>query len=226
MVWRWDVVLEAIPVVLEGARMTLLISALGIVFGAIIGTMIGLLRSRKPSSPAFKLLYWLAGAYIELIRGTPFLVQLYLMAFGPSLLFGVNIPELTAGILAISLNSGAYVAEIVRAGIQSIDKGQMEAGRSLGLTYAQTMRHIIMPQAVKRALPPLASEFIMLIKESSIVSVLGIQETTMKGKIVGSITYAPFEPMLVVTVVYLVLTGVTSQLVKLLERRLSASDSH
>jgi His/Glu/Gln/Arg/opine family amino acid ABC transporter permease subunit len=203
-----------------------MISALGILFGTVIGTCVGLLRSRKPENLAVKLLYWLAGGYIELIRGTPFLVQLYLMAYGPYLLLGTNLPELTAGILAISLNSGAYVAEIVRAGIQSIDKGQMEAGRSLGLTYGQTMRHIILPQAVKRALPPLANEFVTLIKESSVVSVLGIQEITFKGRVVGTSTYSPFEPMLVVTLCYLVLTGVTSQIVKLLERRMAASDSH
>lgn len=226
MEWRWDVFQLAWPVIYEGAKLTLLISVLGILVGSIIGVLVGLLRSRKPESLVIRLLYWLAGAYIELVRGTPFLVQLYLVVYGPSLLFGLNIPELTAGIIAISFNSGAYVAEIVRAGIQSIDKGQMEAGRSLGLTYGQTMRHVVLPQAIKRALPPLANEFITLIKESSVVSVLGIPEIMYKSKVVGTTTYAPFEPMLVATLFYLVLTGVTSQLVKLLERRLGTGDSH
>lgn len=226
MVWRWDVVQLSWPVIFEGVKITLMISALGILFGTLIGICVGLLRSRKPENWLLRILYWLAGGYVELVRGTPFLVQLYLVVYGPTLMFGLNIPELTAGIIAISFNSGAYVAEIVRAGIQSIDKGQMEAGRSLGLTYGQTMRHIVLPQAFRRALPPLANEFITLIKESSVVSVLGVQEIMYKSKVVGTTTYAPFEPMLVATVFYLVLTGVTSQLVKLLERRLGTGDSH
>ncbi|HYG59416.1 MAG TPA: amino acid ABC transporter permease [Symbiobacteriaceae bacterium] len=227
MNWRWDVVQEAWPVILlEGARMTLMISALGILFGTVIGAMVGLLRSRRPDSLVMRLLYGAAGGYIELIRGTPFLVQLYLVNYGAPMFFDINIPELTAGIAAISLNSGAYVAEIFRAGIQSVDKGQMEAGRSLGLNYVQTMRHIIMPQALKRSLPPLANEFITLIKESSVVSVLGIKEMSFMGKIVGSSFYAPFEPMAVVTVGYLVLTFVTSKGVRFLERRLKTGDQH
>ncbi|MBP2019574.1 His/Glu/Gln/Arg/opine family amino acid ABC transporter permease subunit [Symbiobacterium terraclitae] len=226
MNWRWDVVQMAWPVVFEGAKLTLVISALGILFGSIIGFLVGLIRSRRPDSLPLRLLFWLAGGYVELVRGTPFLVQLYLVNYGPYLLLGTNIPELTAGVIAISLNSGAYVAEIARGAIQSIDKGQMEAGRSLGLTYGQTMRHIILPQALRRALPPLANEFVTLIKESSVVSVLGIQETTFKGRMVGTTTFAPFEPMLVVTVYYLIMTGVTSQLVRLLERRMGRSDSH
>jgi len=226
MNWRWDVVQMAWPVVLEGARLTLLISALGILFGSLIGFTVGLVRSFQSKSLPMRILYWLATGYVELVRGTPFLVQLYLVAYGPFLMFGTNIPELTAGILAISLNSGAYVAEIARGAVQSVDKGQMEAGRSLGLTFGQTVREIILPQAFRRALPPLANEFVTLIKESSVVSVLGIQETTFKGRIVGTTTFAPFEPMLVTTVVYLIMTGVTSQLVKLLERRMGVSDKH
>jgi glutamine transport system permease protein len=164
--------------------------------------------------------------YIEIMRGTPFIVQLYLVYYGLPLFFGVDVPELLAGIAAISLNSGAYVSEIFRAGIQSVDKGQMEAGRSLGLTWWQTMRTIILPQAVKRSLPPLGNEFITLIKESSIVSVIGIQELQFKGRIVSSSTYAPFESMFAVAIVYLIMTLVTGRLVALLERRMKSGDQH
>jgi His/Glu/Gln/Arg/opine family amino acid ABC transporter permease subunit len=226
MSWRWDVVWQALPVVLEGARMTLLLSALGVLFGTLIGMLVGLLRSQTPQHPALKALYGVATFYVELMRGTPFLVQLYLVYYGAPLFFGVNIPELPAGVAAISLNSGAYVSEIFRAGIQSVDKGQMEAGRSLGLSFWQTMRYIILPQAIKRSLPPLGNEFITLIKESSIVSVIGIQEMAFKGRIVGSSTYAPFEPLAVVAVVYLVMTWITGRLVMALERRLKTGDLH
>ena len=226
MAWNWNVIREAWPVVLEGARMTLFLSAMGILFGTVVGMLVGVLRSHKQTNPVLRVLASLSTVYVEVMRGTPFLVQLYLVYYGAPLFFGINIPEIPAGIAAISLNSGAYVAEIFRAGIQSVDKGQMEAGRSLGLNYQQTMWHIILPQAVKRALPPLGNEFITLIKESSIVSVIGIQEMSFKGRIVGSSNYAPFEPMLVVAVVYLIMTWVTGRLVLALERRLKTGDQH
>jgi len=228
MNWQWNVAWEAVRVIgVEGARMTLLLSALGIVFGTIIGGLVGLLRSQKPTGGVLRVVHGLAGAYVELIRGTPFLVQLYLVYYGVPLFFnGLDIPPLPAGIAAISLNSGAYVAEIIRAGIQSIDKGQTEAGRSLGLTFWQTMRHIILPQAVKRSLPPLGNEFITLIKESSIVSVIGIHEISFKARIVGSSNYAPFEPMLVSAIMYLILTWITGRVVAVMERRLKTGDQH
>lgn len=226
MTWRWDVFQQAVPVVLQGAKITLLLSVLGIVIGTVIGMLVGLLRSHKQTHPALKVLHGLSTGYVELIRGTPFIVQMFLVYYGAPLFLGINFPPLPAGIAAISLNSGAYVSEIFRAGIQSIEKGQMEAGRSLGLTYWQTMRHIVLPQAVKRSLPPLGNEFIMLIKESSIVSVIGIQETMFKSRIVGSINYSPFEPLLVATFVYLAMTFVTGRLVAYLERRLKTGDQH
>lgn len=226
MNFRWNVVLENWPVFVEGARMTLFLSLLGIVFGTLIGMLVGLTRSQRYQNPGFRLLRGVLTAYVELMRGTPFLVQLYLVYYGAPLILGLDIPEWPAGIAAISLNSGAYVSEIFRAGIQSIDKGQTEAGRSLGLTWWQTMRHIILPQAVKRSLPPLGNEFITLIKESSIVSVIGIQELAFKGRIVSSSTYAPFESLFLVAIVYLIMTWVTGRLVASLERRLKSGDQH
>ncbi|MDF2627563.1 MAG: glnP 3 [Symbiobacteriaceae bacterium] len=226
MQFNWGVVLENWPVFLEGARMTLFLSALGVVFGTLVGMFVGMLRSQSYKNPVMRVISAIAAFYIEIMRGTPFIVQLYLVYYGLPLFFGVEVPELLAGIAAISLNSGAYVSEIFRAGIQSIDKGQMEAGRSLGLTWWQTMRTIILPQAVKRSLPPLGNEFITLIKESSIVSVIGIQELQFKGRIVSSSTYAPFESMFAVAIIYLLLTFVTGRLVGLLERRMKTGDQH
>lgn len=226
MSFNWNVIFENYGVFLEGARRTLYLSALGVVFGTLIGMFIGLLRSQKPTNWLLRALYSIASFYVELMRGTPFIVQLYLVYYGAPMLFGINIPEWPAGIAAISLNSGAYVSEIFRAGIQSIDKGQMEAGRSLGLTWWQSMRQIILPQAVRRSLPPLGNEFITLIKESSIVSVIGIQELTFKGNIVKSATYAPFEAMLAVAVLYLIMTWVTGRIIRSLEGRLQSGDQH
>jgi His/Glu/Gln/Arg/opine family amino acid ABC transporter permease subunit len=226
MNFNWNIVLENWPVYVEGARMTLYLSALGIVFGTLIGVFVGLLRSQNQRSPVLRVLHSAASVYVELMRGTPFLVQLYLVNYGAPLLLGFNVPEFLAGIIAISLNSGAYVSEIFRAGIQSIDKGQMEAGRSLGLTWWQTMQKIILPQALKRSLPPLANEFITLIKESSVVSVLGIHELTFKGRVVSSSTYAPFESLFLVAVIYLIMTWVTGRLVAMLERRMKTGDLH
>jgi His/Glu/Gln/Arg/opine family amino acid ABC transporter permease subunit len=227
LTWHWNVVLENWPVYVEGVKMTLLLSALGILFGTVVGALVGLLRSEtRYQNVVGNILRALATLYVEIMRGTPFIVQLYLVYYGLPLMFHVDVPELLAGIAAISLNSGAYVSEIFRAGIQSIDRGQMEAGRSLGLNYWQTMRHIILPQAIKRSLPPLGNEFITLIKESSIVSVIGIQELQFKGRIVSSTTYAPFESLFVVAVVYLVMTFITGRLVNLLERRMKTGDQH
>lgn len=226
MNWRWDVVLEAWPIVLQGARITLYLSVLGVLFGTLFGGVVGLLRSQRPRGPVAKLFYGIATLYVELIRSTPFLVQVYLLYYGIPLFSGgqIQTEAFSTGVLAISINSAAYVSEIFRAGIQSIDKGQTEAGRSLGLTWGMTMRQIVLPQALRQALPALANELITLIKESSVLSVIGLQETTFKGRIVGSSNYAPFEPLLVVTLVYVVLTQVTAQVVKWLERRMGTHD--
>lgn len=223
---RWDVIPVFIPIIFEGVKITLQISALGILFGTLIGIIVGLVRSQKPKNPVLWLLYGLATAYVEVVRGTPFLVQLYIMYYGPTYLLDIDLPGMTAGVIALSLNSGAYVAEIARGAIESIDRGQMEAGRSLGLTFGQTMRHIILPQALRRSLPPLANEFASLIKESSVISVLGIADIMFKAKTVGTSHFAVFPALLVAAVYYLVLNTIASILVKLLERRLGKSDTH
>ncbi len=223
---RWDAIPVFVPLIFEGVKITLQISALGVLFGTLIGLLVGLVRSQKTRNLAQRALYGLATLYVEAVRGTPFLVQLYLMYYVPYFLLAIDLPALTAGIIAISLNSGAYVAEIFRGAIQSVDRGQMEAGRSLGLTFTQTMRHIILPQAFRRALPPLANEFASLIKESSVVSVLGVADIMFKAKTVGAAHFAVVPALVVAAVYYFLLTGITSQLVRLLERRLGKSDSH
>lgn len=202
---------------LVGLYVTLKISVISIFFAIIIGIITGILRiSNNP------LLKKLAVTYIELIRGTPLLVQIFIFYFFIGTV--LHLDRFTAGVAALSVFAGAYIAEIVRAGIQSIPKGQMEAARSLGMNYYQAMRYIILPQALKRTLPPMAGQFISLIKDSSLVSVISITELTKAGREVVTSTFSPFEVWFTVAFLYLILTSGLSFLVQLLERKLAESD--
>ena len=205
-----------LPTLLVGAKMTIQLTAVSVLFGTIIGLFVGIARVSRN-----RLIRWLATAYVEVIRGTPLLVQLYIVYFG--LVNVLDLGQYWSAILAFSINSGGYVAEIVRGGIQSIDKGQMEAARSLGMTYGQAMRYIILPQAVKRILPPLGNEFIILMKDSSLVSIIALEELTRKGQIILTRNYKAFETYGAVAIVYLVMTLALSQLVRYMERRLETA---
>ncbi|MCA1932871.1 MAG: amino acid ABC transporter permease [Calditerrivibrio sp.] len=196
---------------------TLYISFVAILIAIVIGIITGL--SRISSNIVLRKL---SVTYIELIRGTPLLVQIFIFYFFIGTVFQLD--RITSGIAALAIFAGAYIAEIVRAGIQSIPKGQMEAARSLGMNYFQAMRYIILPQALKRTLPPMAGQFISLIKDSSLVSVISITDLTKAGREIVSSTFSPFEVWFVVAIMYLLLTFGLSFLVQLLERRLAASD--
>ncbi|MEC9491640.1 amino acid ABC transporter permease [Flexistipes sp.] len=202
---------------LTGLYMTIKLSIVAIFFAIIIGVLTGI--ARISSNPALKKL---AVTYIELIRGTPLLVQIFIFYFFIGTVLHLN--RFTSGTAALAVFTGAYIAEIVRAGIQSIPKGQMEASRSLGMNYFQAMRHIIMPQALKRTLPPMAGQFISLIKDSSLVSVISITDLTKSGREIVTSTFSPFEVWFSVALLYLVLTSSLSFFVQILERRLSESD--
>ncbi|WP_286934308.1 MULTISPECIES: amino acid ABC transporter permease [Aminobacterium] len=198
---------------LTGASITVKASMLAVIFGAIIGVFVGALRV-VPFTP----LKSLAAAYIYVIRGTPLLIQLFLIYFGlPSL--GINLPAFAAGIIGLSINSAGYVGEIVRGGIEAVPKGQWEAAKVLGLSYLGTMRHIILPQAIRNMLPAFGNEFVTLIKESSLLSTLAIADLTMVGQQVRSVTYASFETFIMVGLIYLFLTSFTSLGLQFLEKR-------
>lgn len=213
---------------LDGAKITLLLAVLTIFFGVIFGILLALMRiSHNP------ILKTISAAYIEFIRGTPIMVQLFIVYYGLSFIgitfpdinvLGSSFPDLMAGVTALSINSAAYVAEIVRAGIQAVDKGQMEASRSLGLTYFMSMKSIILPQAIKNILPALGNEFIAIIKESSIVSIIGIHELMYNTDMVRGNTFKPFEPLIVTAGIYFIITFSLSTIVRTLERRLKTSD--
>ncbi len=216
-----ELIARSIPLLLAGAVVTVQITALSVGFGLLIGMFVGMARLARvfPVRAA-------AAVYVDFIRGTPLLVQIFLIYFALPLLVGARIDPFIAAITACSINSGAYVAEIFRAGIQSIDKGQMEAGRSLGMTWAQTMRHVIMPQAFKRVIPPLGNEFIAMLKDSSLVSVIGFEELTRRGQLIIARTYGSFEIWLTVALIYLIMTLTISRLVAHLERRYKIDDKH
>jgi len=213
--FRWDLVFSSLPTLLQGAKLTVQLTSIAVFFGIILGTIAGMIRlSKGPLRLA-------AASYIDIIRGTPLLVQTFLIFYGLPSLISRPIPAYTAAVLALSINSGACVGEVVGAGIRSIDKGQWEAAASLGLSGSQTMGLIILPQAFRRILPPLGNEFIALLKDSSLVSVIALEELVRKGQIIIGRTFRPFEVWLAVAVIYFVMTFAVSRLVNLAEKRVA-----
>lgn len=206
---------NSIPLLIKGAGVTLEITALAVGFGLLVGLCLGLGQLSK-----LRILRWPCKIYVDVIRGTPLLVQIFIIYFALPNIIGHRIDPFVAAVTACSLNSGAYVAEIFRAGIQSISLDQMRAGLSLGMTTAQTMRYIILPQAIKRIIPPLGNEFIAMLKDSSLVSVIGFEELTRSGQLIIAETYATMEIWTVVAILYLVMTLTITQLVGFMERRL------
>lgn len=204
---------------IKGLKNTILISFIGVICGAIIGALIALAKLSK-----FKVLSWLASIYIEFLRGTPMLVQVFLVFFGTTALLGLDVSALVCGTIALVINSSAYIAEIIRAGINAVDRGQTEAAQCLGLNYSKTMIHIILPQAIKNILPALGNEFVTLIKESSIVSTIGVSEIMFNAQVVQGISFDPFKPLMIAAVMYFVLTFSLSRVMNLIEGRMKASD--
>ena len=199
----------------HGALITVEVTAGAIVLGCAIGLLIGLGRLE----PRRRLVYGACTAYVSFVRGTPLLVQLFIWFFGlPH--FGINLPAFFCGIVGMGMYSGAYVSEIVRGAIQSVDRGQMEAARSLGMPYRMAMRQIVVPQAAIRMIPPLGNEFIALIKNSSLVSLLTITDVMHEGQKIISTSYRSIEVYLAIALVYFVLTNLTGYALRLLEKRL------
>ncbi|PKL78922.1 MAG: nickel transporter [Ignavibacteriae bacterium HGW-Ignavibacteriae-4] len=219
MDFDFNLITNSFPLLLTGASVTLKITLISVSLGLMIGMFVGIARLAK-----FWPVRFFAAVYVDFIRGTPLLVQIFIIYFAMPLVLGQRVDPFVAAITACSINSGAYIAEIFRAGIQSIDKGQTEAGRSLGMTWAQTMRYIILPQAFKRIIPPLGNEFIAMLKDSSLVSVIGFEELTRRGQLIIARTYGAFEIWLTVAFMYLVMTLTISRLVDYLERRYKIDD--
>ena len=219
---NWQLSISSIPTLLRGAILTIEFTAIAVSCGTVIGLLLAICRLSK-----HKYLAWPAAIYVDFFRGTPLLVQLLLIGYGAPQVLNFTTPDnwfYVAGVIALSLNSGAYITEIFRAGIQSIDRGQTEAARSLGMSQAQSMISVILPQAFKRVVPPLGNEFIAMLKDSSLLSVLAIQELLLSGKLIVGRTYQPFPVYIAVAAIYLVMTLVISRFVNYTERRLAKND--
>ena len=209
-----SLIIDSLPLLGIGALVTIEITAVAVALGTLIGLFVGIAELSR---------YWYfrvpAKNYVDFIRGTPLLVQIFIIYFALPIILGVRVEPFVAAVAACSINSGAYVAEIFRAGIQSIDKGQMEAGRSLGMSWGQTMIHIVIPQAFRRIIPQLGNEFIAMLKDSSLVSVIGFEELTRKGQLIIASTYGSLEIWTAVAIIYLIMTLSITRFVAFLEKR-------
>jgi glutamine transport system permease protein len=210
-----SVIVESIPQLLKGAELTVYLTVGGLFFGFILGAIFGLMKL----SPSW-IIRKIAGFYIETIRGTPMLVQAMFLYFGLPMAFGFRLPAMCAGVIIIAVNSGAYIAEIVRGAVQSIDTGQMEAGRSIGLNGLQTMRYIIWPQAFRRMLPPLGNQFIISLKDTSLLMIIGVGELLRTGDEIVAVNFRAFEVYLAVGLIYLTMTMSIAKVLQILEKRM------
>lgn len=212
---RWEYLLN-------GLQTTLTVTFFAVLIGIAIGFLVAIIRATNERTGKLKFLNAICKIYLTVIRGTPVVVQLLIIYF---VIFGsVTIDKTLVAILAFGLNSGAYVAEIIRSGIMSVDNGQFEAGRSLGLGYTQTMIYIILPQALKNVLPALGNEFIVLLKETSVAGYIALEDLTKGGDIIRSRTYDAFMPLIAVAIIYLAMVLIFSKLLSILERRLRSSE--
>lgn len=223
--WKFFIDNGGYNVVLEGLRNTLIIAVLGLVIGIVIGTLIATIRVIPKTNGISKVLDALAKFYVNFFRGTPIVVQLLLFYYVLMPLLSTNLKSVPVAVVVFGLNSGAYISEIMRAGILSVDSGQMEGGRAVGLSYSTTMIKIIIPQAVKNILPTLGNEFVSLIKETSVVSFVGATDLYLAFQRIGSNTYDFMVPYLVMAIIYIVMVLVISTLIKIMERSLRKSDN-
>ncbi|MGE5701304.1 MAG: ectoine/hydroxyectoine ABC transporter permease subunit EhuC [Clostridia bacterium] len=214
----FQLIIDSIPILLQGAWITVSVTVLSMALGLVLGMVAAL---GKLSNMA--VVRWLATQYIDIIRGTPLLVQLFLIYYGlPQ--FGITIEPFPSAVLGLGINTGAYVAEVIRSGIQAVDKGQREAASALGLSPAQTMRLIILPQAFKIIIPPLGNQFIMLIKDSSLVSTITLVELTRTAQRIISTTYKPIELYIAAAAMYYIISLLATKLLNKLERKVRASE--
>lgn len=209
---------ETFPFILSGMKMTIFFTVGGLALGFVLGALIGMARTSKN-----KYIFSVATAYVEVVRGTPILVQAICIFYAMPQLLEINFDKLTAGILAIGINSGAYIAEVVRGAVEGVPKGQAEAGRSLGLNQFQTLYHIVWPQAFRRMIPPLGNQFIISLKDTSLFTIIGAAEMTRQAQISVSTNFAYFEVYTLLAAMYLSLTIPITIILRIVERRLDVS---
>ena len=225
--WVFSIFENYWPLFLMGARNTLIISLSGTIIGFVIGILIGIIRTipvdQNTSLPAklvFKTINFILLCYIEVFRGTPMIVQAMVIFYGAALLYNIHLSPIPAGIFIVSINTGAYMAEIVRGGILSIDRGQFEAAHSVGMTHVQTMANIVLPQAVRNILPATSNEFVINIKDTSVLSVISVTELFFLSKSVAGINFRYFEVFLITCIIYFIMTFTVSRILRYLEVKL------
>lgn len=216
MAFDWDLVEKSVPLLGTGLLMTLKISSLAMLFGLVLGSVLGL-----ASMSRYRTLRWCVRAYVDFIRGTPLLIQIFLVYFAlPEI--GINLPEFWAGVIALALNAAGFLAEIFRAGLGSVEKGQAEAARSIGMRHHQILWHVLLPQSLRAVVPPATNELISLVKGSALLSVISVYELTRAGQAVIAVHFAPFEIFLLIALYYYLTVSALAWLSRWLEKRLPA----
>ncbi len=206
---------------IDGIKLTLFISLISVFLGTLFGIVLYAMKKSKFTILKINIFKVLSSAYIEVVRGTPLYLQIMIVYYGADQIFNLDMPAIASGILAISLNSAAYVSELIRAGIEAVDKGQLEAARSLGMNYSKAMFFVIVPQAIKNILPAIGNEFIAVIKESSMASTIGVAELMYAANKVTGRIFRSFEPLIISAICYFVLTYTLGRVIKYIERRMN-----
>jgi len=229
--WIMTIISDNWPMFLRGAGMTLLISIIGTLIGAMIGLAIGVIRTAPVSESKMKrvllkIVDVVLSAYIEFFRGTPMIVQAMVIFYGSALAFGIDMDRLMAAIIIVSINTGAYMAEIVRGGILSVDKGQFEAAHAIGMSHFKTMRHVVMPQVIRNILPATGNQFIINIKDTSVLNVIGVTELFFQTKSVAGNNFRYFESFFVACILYFVMTYAVTLILRYIERKMDGPKNY
>lgn len=219
------------PMFLRGAGMTLLISIIGTILGSIIGLLVGMVRTipvpeRGIKKVVLKIINAILSIYIEVFRGTPMIVQAMVIYYGSALAFGIDMNRIYAGIFIVSINTGAYMSEIVRGGIVSIDKGQFEAAHAIGMSHVQTMLNVVLPQVIRNILPATGNEFVINIKDTSVLSVISVTELFFQAKSVAGINYKFFATFFIASVMYFIMTFAVTRILRFIERKIDGPDNY
>lgn len=232
MSWKWfsSIVTENWQVFLLGAGVTLLISVIGTIIGSVIGLLIGTVRTIPvPEKGAKKIILKVANAiltaYVEFFRGTPMIVQAMVIYYGSAMAFGINMDAIPAGIFIVSINTGAYTAEIVRGGIISIDKGQFEAAHAIGMNHIKTMLNVVLPQVLRNILPAIGNEFVINIKDTSVLNVIAVSELFFTTKSIAGNNFRYFEAFAVASILYLIMTLTVTRILRLIERKMEGPEN-
>lgn len=229
--WIVKIISENGPMFLRGAGVTLLIALIGTVLGSIIGLLIGVVRTipkpeLKINRIILKIVNGMLSVYIEIFRGTPMIVQAMVIYYGSALAFGIDIDRIVAAIFIVSINTGAYMSEIVRGGIVSIDKGQFEAAQAIGMNHIQTMTNVVLPQVFRNILPATGNEFVINIKDTSVLNVISVTELFFQTKSIAGNNFRYFESFFVACVIYFVMTFTVTRILRYVERRLDGPDNY